>query len=765
MGCAASSDGGTQYASLGQHGQQNVRSEPHIRSQQPTPSQQNTQHQSPPPKQNTQEQPPPPQQNAQEQQQPSSNEAPPPYEHKSGPVPIVAAKPKSADKNGPVGVKSSDAKSGVDLYNTEDMMLPGLPDFTIAEYVPTDIGTHELFLDFRTSSADFPTQEPPNPDGDLYTDYEFTVDVAFPKRSDLEWKRPMDVAEEPVLFSEGTTRFDIGQGEVGTCWFLAMVANIADKPRLLRRVIPGDAYKIGSDDYDGIFHSRFWRFGAWNDTYIDDFLPIVYETNIAGAHSATDPNEMWVALLEKAFAKLYGSYEEITAGLTADSFMNLTGGVAEMIDFRKKRISSERLFQRLHNAFQCPTTMVGCAVPGKNDGKCGLVGGHAYSMNGAFVVGGAKLLRIRNPWGNGEWNGPWSDGSPEWDSAPSDCVPPPSKDDGEFYMDINDFLGYFEDCTICNLTPDFDRDGNPNMLNYVTCIYGDWRDGKNGGFEQRTKNPCYSVTLGDEAMDDEGKVALVVQIVQRTLESRDDVADVRCDIFKVLSRNGHCVSLELLGDKSNLYMGNVQNTYRFLVEPGSYVAIPSTLEAGYEKEFLIRFFTAGPLSNPHEVDNITIMTGRGRNGDDPAENSRLKCTKCSVGAFQSGVNAGGQIACEGFANNPQYLLTVNDEQTLRVEVMQPEKDDGFALGIKLFEAPGDIFPADYDWLNDNYGNAVRDSEGGDGPFQFGTSVDTCYTVYPGTYLLLIHCDSEADENDFSVAIFSECPIEMESAHV
>ena len=37
-----------------------------------------------------------------------------------------------------------------------------------------------------------------------------------------------------------------------------------------------------------------------------------------------------------------------------------------------------------------------------------------------------------------------------------------------------------------------------------------------------------------------------------------------------------------------------------------------------------------------------------------------ECTKCSVGAFQSGVNAGGQIACEGFANNPQYLLTVND---------------------------------------------------------------------------------------------------------
>ena len=66
----------------------------------------------------------------------------------------------------------------------------------------------------------------------------------------------------------------------------------------------------------------------------------------------------------------------------------------------------------------------------------------------------------------------------------------------------------------------------------------------------------------------------------------------------MLAENDQAVSMELLGDKSNLYLGNAQETYRFLVEPGTYVAIPSTLEAGYEKEFLIRFFTAGPVSNP-----------------------------------------------------------------------------------------------------------------------------------------------------------------------
>ncbi|KAJ1349977.1 Cleavage polyadenylation factor subunit clp1 [Parelaphostrongylus tenuis] len=56
----------------------------------------------------------------------------------------------------------------------------------------------------------------------------------------FEWLRPGEIVREPQLITEGHTRFDVIQGELGDCWLLAAAANLTLKDELFYRVVPPD---------------------------------------------------------------------------------------------------------------------------------------------------------------------------------------------------------------------------------------------------------------------------------------------------------------------------------------------------------------------------------------------------------------------------------------------------------------------------------------------------------------------------------------------
>ncbi|THU49490.1 hypothetical protein C4D60_Mb06t10110 [Musa balbisiana] len=235
-----------------------------------------------------------------------------------------------------------------------------------------------------------------------------------------EWMRPTDlvkircISSRPCLFSGSVNSSDVCQGRLGDCWFLSAVAVLTEVSRISEVIITPEFNE------EGIYTVRFCIQGEWVPVVVDDWIPCESPGKPAFATSRKR-NELWVSVLEKAYAKLHGSYEALEGGLVQDALVDLTGGAGEEIDMRTAQaqidLASGRLWSQLLH-FKREGFLLGAGSPSGSDvhvSSSGIVQGHAYSILQVREVDGHKLIQIRNPWANEvEWNGPWSDTSPEW---------------------------------------------------------------------------------------------------------------------------------------------------------------------------------------------------------------------------------------------------------------------------------------------------------------------------------------------------------------
>uniref|UniRef100_A0A8C4GEG6 Calpain-2 catalytic subunit n=1 Tax=Dicentrarchus labrax TaxID=13489 RepID=A0A8C4GEG6_DICLA len=438
----------------------------------------------------------------------------------------------------------------------------------------------------------------------------------------ITWKRPKELCDNPQFIVENATRTDICQGALGDCWLLAAIASLTLNKQVLSRVVPHD--QSFEENYAGIFHFEFWQFGEWVDVVVDDRLP-TRDGELLFVHSA-EGSEFWSALLEKAYAKINGCYEALSGGSTTEGFEDFTGGIAESHELKN---ADPHLFKIIKKALE-RGSLLGCSIDITSSADSEavtyrkLVKGHAYSVTGADKVeyrgDTVQLIRIRNPWGQVEWNGAWSDNSSEWRYVSSDdrARLTNRSEDGEFWMSFSDFLRQYSRLEICNLTPDA-LTGDEYKKWAESEFEDTWRRGVSAGGCRNYPNsfwmnPQFVIKLDevdDDPDDGEEGCTFIVGLMQknrrRMRKMGQDMETIGFAIYEVRrQKERRCRKNFFLRNcsaaRSETFINLREVCNHFSLPPGEYLIIPSTFEPNKNGDFYVRVFSEKQADFQYDVE-------------------------------------------------------------------------------------------------------------------------------------------------------------------
>ncbi len=268
------------------------------------------------------------------------------------------------------------------------------------------------------------------------------------------WLRAKEIFPEGKysLFVDDISIDDVRQGNLGNCYFMSSLAAMTSMPQLIIQI-----FKYIYIPKNNCFQIGMNIEGEWKIVLLDDYFPCSKKTKIPIFAKPNGP-ELWVMLLEKAWAKINGGYINIIGGFASEVLSVLTSFPIETVKLQLNNI--DFIWDKLLNDFKEGMIISSCSNFNEEIEKYGLISGHSFTvinftqgyLNGKLI----RLIRLRNPWGYKEWNGDWSDHSLLWTEEAKKVLNNNNnlivEDDGAFWMSFNDFFQYFCIVDICKVT-------------------------------------------------------------------------------------------------------------------------------------------------------------------------------------------------------------------------------------------------------------------------------------------------------------------------
>ena len=207
---------------------------------------------------------------------------------------------------------------------------------------------------------------------------ERSVDPSQIGPDNIEWKRAKEIFPNGFsIFESSISMEDVLQGGIGDCYFLAALTAICEHPEMIVQV-----FRTLTVPENGCYEIVAKIDGFWQIILLDDWFPVEKGTR-RPIFAQPNGSEIWVMLLEKAWAKINGGYLNIMGGMPCNMLKTFTSFATEYIlhkDWDKQELWAKLLHSHKNDYIGS------CATEEIDDGttdKLGVVGGHAYTLIGA----------------------------------------------------------------------------------------------------------------------------------------------------------------------------------------------------------------------------------------------------------------------------------------------------------------------------------------------------------------------------------------------
>ncbi|CAK0796930.1 unnamed protein product, partial [Prorocentrum cordatum] len=217
-----------------------------------------------------------------------------------------------------------------------------------------------------------------------------------------------------VVFGSSVSPGDVAQGQLGDCYFMSALASVAAAcPRCIM-----DMFVHRQREENGIYTTRWLLNGEMVEVSVDPQVPARYGTPF---FAQVSNGVFWPLILEKAWAKILGSYHSAEAG----NWLSAVGAItrAPVKSLWHSDLLQEELWRELEQASRLGFPIG--ASTGDGAGDYNLPQSHAYAVFRAYEDPKyGRVVMCFNPWNADMYRG---------------AVPNEDLSDGTFVMKLEEF--------------------------------------------------------------------------------------------------------------------------------------------------------------------------------------------------------------------------------------------------------------------------------------------------------------------------------------